>query len=209
MSAEVRKGILGIVGFAYQPLTIAGCVLLAAVSGCLLLRQLRLAREIRHLAAHLGAASVAANRSPLAQLRAAAKAVEERWGALNERHDQRHSTTGLPTRERLLARMAEDGLGTLGVIAFVDFDRLCAFDPDLADRALMLFAARIVRMIGSERIFAHVDRSHFAIWFGSDVPDAEAEAQLVAISYALSNVLSDEGFEIVPEARVHHAAFSA
>lgn len=42
-----------------------------------------------------------------------------------------HPVSGLPMREALLARMTADRAGTLGAIAFADFDRLTAFDPAL------------------------------------------------------------------------------
>lgn len=132
--------------------------------------------------------------------------VEARTLSLETRLPQRHGATGLPTREPLLARMAEDAGGTLSVIAFVDFDRLCAFDPDLADRGLKILAERIARMVGAERLFAHVDRSHFAIWFGPELTAIEAEQQLAAIGYALNEPL-DRAFGLVAPPRVHHAPF--
>lgn len=135
-------------------------------------------------------------------------ALEDRLRGSDDRHEQRHALTGLPTREPLLARMAADGAGTLGLIALTDFDRLSAFDPALADRALKQFATRITRMIGAERMVAHVDRSHFALWLGPQVTSTEAEQQLVAISYALGDAMHDGGRELLPEVRVHHASWA-
>lgn len=142
-------------------------------------------------------------------LRHAADAIEDRLRSTEDRIEQRHALTGLPTREPLLARMQVEGAGTLGLVALNDFDRLCAFDPALADCALKQFAARIVRMVGVERTVAHVDRSHFALWFGAGVTGEDAERQLIAIGYALGDVMHEGGRELVPEVRVHHAAWTA
>jgi len=134
--------------------------------------------------------------------------LEDRLRATDDRLGQRHALTGLPTREPLLARMEQDRVGTLGLIALGDFDRLCAFDPALADRALRQFAARITRMIGTGRLVAHVDRSHFALWLGPQVPAEEAERQLAAMRYALGDAMREGGRELLPEVRVHHAFWS-
>ncbi len=135
--------------------------------------------------------------------------IEDRLRSNDDRLDQRHALTGLPTREPLLARMEADGAGTLGLVALSDFDRLCAFDPALADRTLKQFAERITRMIGGDRMVAHVDRAHFALWFGPQTTAQEVGQQLVAIGYALGGTMHDEGRELLPEVRVHHASWSA
>jgi EAL domain-containing protein (putative c-di-GMP-specific phosphodiesterase class I) len=142
-------------------------------------------------------------------LASATDCIEDRLRSNDDRLDQRHALTRLPTREPLLARMEADGAGTLGLVALSDFDRLCAFDPALADRTLKQFAERITRMIGGDRMVAHVDRAHFALWFGPQTTAQEVGQQLVAISYALSGTMHDEGRELLPEVRVHHASWSA
>lgn len=118
------------------------------------------------------------------------------------RAQQRHAVSGLPTREPLLAAMAGDGAGTLGAIAFADYDRLSAFDPALANRVLLALVARVLRMVPDDRMVAHVDRAHLAIWFGGDVAPADATAGLRAIGYALGDVVVDGAREIVPEVAV-------
>ncbi|WP_306095740.1 bifunctional diguanylate cyclase/phosphodiesterase [Sphingomonas sp. DG1-23] len=167
-------------------------------------------RRASAAAARLAAlARIEAGLSPWQTLRRAIDLLEDRIRSTEERHEQRHALTGLPTREPLLARMESEGAGTLGLIALDDFDRLCAFDPGLADRALKRFAGRIARMVGDARMVAHVDRSHFALWFDAGVSSEGAERQLIAISYALGDVMHEDGRELVPEVRVHHAAWSA
>ncbi len=138
----------------------------------------------------------------LAVLEARAKTVDRRW-------EHSHRLTGLATREPLLAQIEADASGTLGVIAFVDFDRVCAFDPAMGDRMLRELAGRVRRMVGRHRLLAHVDRSLFAIWFGAHVGEAEAESELSAISYALGSPISDSGREFVPETRFQCGAYSA
>lgn len=125
----------------------------------------------------------------------------------DDRRGQTHGTTGLPTREPLIERMVQDRAGTLGVIVFADYDRLCAFDPQLGERAVRQFASRILRMVGEHHLLAQVDRCHFALWFGPEIAPHLAETQLDAIAYALGSPLSDEEGGLIPETRVRHAAY--
>ncbi len=125
--------------------------------------------------------------------------LEHAIAAGAERAQQRHPVTGLPTREPLLVRMAEDGDGVLGGVAFADYDRLSAFDPGLANRVLLALVARILRMVPDERLVSHVDRGHLAIWFGPDTAADAATAAMRAIGYALGDVVVDGAREIVPE----------
>jgi EAL domain-containing protein (putative c-di-GMP-specific phosphodiesterase class I)/GGDEF domain-containing protein len=187
------------------PALALGALTLASFGAALLMR--RRAADIAARLAEL--AKIEAQASPWQTLTQAVDRLEDLVRDTEERREQRHALTGLPTREPLLARMESEGAGTLGLIALEDFDRLCAFDPALADRALKLFAERITRMVGDARMVAHVDRSHFALWLGAGVSTEEAERQLVAISYALGDVMHEGGRELVPEVRVHQAAWSA
>ncbi|AQR75796.1 bifunctional diguanylate cyclase/phosphodiesterase [Sphingomonas sp. LM7] len=190
---------------AGYPVVAVGTLAAASLGTLLLMR-----RRFAGLAAQLaGLAKVEPRASSWETLQHAIDRIEDRVRSTDDRVEQRHALTGLPTREPLLACMQRDGEGTLGLVALSDFDRLCAFDPGLADRALKQFAARIMRMVGEERMVAHVDRSHFALWFGPGLEADEVERQLVAISYALSDVMNEDGRELVPEVRVHHATWSA
>jgi EAL domain-containing protein (putative c-di-GMP-specific phosphodiesterase class I)/GGDEF domain-containing protein len=133
--------------------------------------------------------------------------LEEKSQSQDQRWGHTHGITGLATREPLLAEVESDGEGTLGVVAFADFDRVCAFDPAMGDRILRELAARMRRMVGSRRLLAHVDRAHFAIWFGPDVPEADAQGELSAISYALGTTIRDGERDLVPETRFHHGVY--
>ncbi|HEX8485494.1 EAL domain-containing protein [Sphingomonas sp.] len=141
----------------------------------------------------------AAAGSVLARLSEGIDRIEEATAACAERAQQRHPVSGLPTREPLLARMADDGEGMLGGVAFADYDRLSAFDPTLANRVLLALVARITRMVSADRLVAHVDRGHLAIWFGPETPADAATAAMCAIGYALGDVFTDDTREIVPE----------
>jgi Amt family ammonium transporter len=123
-----------------------------------------------------------------------------------ERAQQRHPVSGLPTREPLLARMAADGAGVLGAVSFTDYDRLSAFDVALANRVLMALVARVTRMVPDDRLVAHVDRGHLAIWFDGE---SDAGAAMRAIGYALGDVVVDAAREIVPEVVVREARHAA
>jgi EAL domain-containing protein (putative c-di-GMP-specific phosphodiesterase class I)/GGDEF domain-containing protein len=120
---------------------------------------------------------------------------------------QRHPISGLPTREPLFARIESDiavGVerGLLGVVGFVDFERLVAFDPGLADRAFATVIERALRMLGTLPMVAQVDRSRLAIWFGAGCDIDQAEVQLDALGYALGDAIGDGDRELLPEIRV-------
>ncbi|HVF93659.1 MAG TPA: EAL domain-containing protein [Sphingomonas sp.] len=165
-----------------------------------------LLRHVHRLERALG---VAVAGSIEARLGRAIDAVEQRLGDTVNRVDQRHSLTGLPTREPLIARMAQDGNGLLGVIGIADFDRLCAFDPALGERVLLSVIDRFARMLPAERLVAHVDRSVLAIWFGPDIEPAAAQAELDVIGYALGDAIVEDGRKILPEIRVRQAVYTA
>ena len=127
---------------------------------------------------------------------------------------QRHQTTGLATREPLLAAMHADLAsgavgGTLGIIEFVDFDRLNGFDCDLADRTLTTISDRVTRMTGPRRPVGQVDRARIAIWFGAGSDGDATRAELDAIRYALADSIDHEGRTIIPELRTGSAAHTS
>jgi|GEM_PF-819738 len=115
------------------------------------------------------------------------------------RLQQIHAVTGLPTREPLISRMLADRGGSLALITSKDYDRLCAFDPPMADRLLMGIVDRLAAMLPPARLLAQIDRSHLAIWFGPDVERAAAEAEIAALVYALGDRWTDGTREILPE----------
>jgi EAL domain-containing protein (putative c-di-GMP-specific phosphodiesterase class I)/GGDEF domain-containing protein len=144
----------------------------------------------------------------------ATEQLDRQIAALGHRLSHRHQLTGLPTREPLLVTIRRDaeaasGGALLGLVEFVDIDRMSAFDATLSERALVALAERITRMVGGARMVAHVDRARFAVWFGSATPPIAARAELEAIGYALSDSLSIDGRELVPEVRIGAAAFPA
>lgn len=131
-------------------------------------------------------------------------------GAVEQRVAQRHATTGLATREPLLAAIGDDiaaggAGGLLGIIEFADFDRLNAFDCALADHALAMLADRITRMVGPRRPVGQVDRARIAIWLGADLADDAARAELAAIGYALASAMEVDGQSLIPELRIASA----
>jgi Amt family ammonium transporter len=134
-----------------------------------------------------------------ARLEAAIGAIEQARTEGGRRALNRHAATGMPTREPLLERMAQDHDGILGVIRFVDFDRLCAFDPSLGDHLLQNVAERLRRMLPDQRMIAHVDRAHLAIWFGPDATEALARSEMEAIEYALGEALQIGAHTVLPK----------
>jgi EAL domain-containing protein (putative c-di-GMP-specific phosphodiesterase class I)/GGDEF domain-containing protein len=138
--------------------------------------------------------------APFARIEHAMALLERANVGTEQRSALRHRATGIPTREPLLQQMRHDAHGVLGIIRFLDFDRLCAFDPSLGDRLLQTVAERLVAMLPAHRLLAHVDRSHLAIWFGPDTNEAMALSEMEAIEYALGEALHIGERTILPKA---------
>ncbi|MFN7027740.1 MAG: putative bifunctional diguanylate cyclase/phosphodiesterase [Sphingopyxis sp.] len=135
-----------------------------------------------------------------------AKGLEQALATIERRLIERHGVSGLPTREPLLEQMEQDGSGVLGTFALEDFERLAGFDPDLAERVLLEIVGRIVRMIPAERLIAHVDQGHFAIWYGKDIDPLLARSEIDAIAYALGGRVKIDQREILPSIATRCAA---
>jgi Amt family ammonium transporter len=145
---------------------------------------------------------------PCARLTAAIDALERGGADSAKRSNRRHAATGMPTREPLLEQMRRDGRGVLGIIRFLDFDRLCAFDPSLGDRLLRAVAERVRAMLPAHRLLAHVDRAHLAIWFGPDSTEGSALNEMEAIEYALGEAVQIGERTILPNATSQVTAVS-
>lgn len=135
-----------------------------------------------------------------------ANGLEQALATIERRLIERHGVSGLPTREPLLEQMEQDGSGVLGTFALDDFERLAGFDPDLAERVLLEIVGRIVRMIPAERLIAHVDQAHFAIWYGKDIDPLLARSEIDAIAYALGGRVQIGPREILPSIATRCAA---
>jgi len=127
-----------------------------------------------------------------------AESVELALATMKRRLSERHSISGLPTREPLLELMTNERAGMIGAIEIADFDRLAGFNPDLAEYVLTATARRIVRMLPPGRFVAHVDRAQFAIWYSQDMADDAARGEIDALVYALGSVITAGTQEIVP-----------
>lgn len=105
-----------------------------------------------------------------------------------------HSESGLPTRETLASKMADDindGLvqGVLGVIRFSDYRRLLDFDETSASEFLTKMVDRLIGATASHRLLSHVDHGTIAIWFAGTDEIENKQSELAALSYALKNEL--------------------
>jgi EAL domain-containing protein (putative c-di-GMP-specific phosphodiesterase class I)/GGDEF domain-containing protein len=119
-----------------------------------------------------------------------------------------HPVTGLATREPFLITLGRmlrgsDAPAILGAIRFIDYDKLAAFDPAAADRALAAFAARLKASVSKDRVLAQVDRDTFAIW----LPDAREVSELQALAYVLSQDLTEGDMKLSPQIAVGGAKF--
>lgn len=137
--------------------------------------------------------------APYARIEHAIALLERASSGIGQRSTNRHPATGIPTREPLLRQMRQDAHGVLGIIRFLDFDRLCAFDPSLGDGLLQAVAQRLGAMLPPHHLLAHVDRSHLAIWFGPDTSETMALNEMEAIEYALGDALQIGERTIVPK----------
>jgi len=135
-----------------------------------------------------------------------AEGLEEALATIERRLIQRHGISGLPTREPLLEQMERDGAGLLGTFALDDFERLAGFAPELAERVLLEIVGRIVRMVPPDRLVAHVDQGHFAIWYGKDIDPSHARSEIDAIAYALGDRIRTDEREILPSIATRCAA---
>ena len=180
------------------------------VTGLLLLLGLalgwiaRLRRTIRTAARRVAEYAEPA-RAPSSILIAGVTQVEQRMQTLRHRMVAVHPVSGLPVREGLVERIASDGHGRLGIVAFTDFDRLSAFDPMLADRVFAACSARLRTMMPPDRFLAQIDRGHIGAWFGPDCPDVDAWAELDAVAYALGELIVDGDTQIIPQVAVRLA----
>ena len=143
---------------------------------------------------------------PLDRLGRVLDGVADLLGAFEHRTARRHPISGLPTREPLFGAIEQDLLdcrrGVLGLISLVDFERLTAFDPLLAEQMLVATVDRARRMLGDGRMIAQVDRFRLAVWYGPDTDVAAARAQLDALGYALGAPIRTGAQEWLPDVRI-------
>jgi Amt family ammonium transporter len=186
------------------PMIAIGCVAILVVID-LQARRIwshRLARQLEDVAGAEDTGSLAE------RLTRSITRISDTLKAVEHRAAHRHAVTGLPTREPLIGRMSTDGQGVLGVVGIMDFDRLCAFDPALGERVLLVIVDRLTRMLPAQRLIAHVDRASIAIWFGPGVAEDTARTELDVLGYALGDVVVDADREILPEIRVRLAVLA-
>lgn len=120
---------------------------------------------------------------------------------LDHRNAHRHGVTRLPTREPLIDAIARCPQGgVLGIVELCDFDRLSAFDIAMADEVLKDVATRLLRMVGTDRFLAHVDRARFAIWYSGSSPDM-ARKEFDAVCYALRDRIVLTEIDMLPQIR--------
>ena len=154
--------------------------------------------------AHLRAAVRSVLEAPARKLpgRGLALELQRQWAGLKHRTMQANASTGLPTREPLLERMARDldagdRTWTLGLLEFAEFDQLLAFDDEGARNALALLGARIAQASGERRFVGHVDRATFAVWFKA----GDAREALGAIAYVAGQQLPLSAGVLTPTLR--------
>jgi EAL domain-containing protein (putative c-di-GMP-specific phosphodiesterase class I)/GGDEF domain-containing protein len=140
---------------------------------------LRRQSQAERLAAAIAGVS---SRAPLMN---ALALIQARFDELSARLSQTHPVTGLRTREHLLHEMQDDmgrpeARRLLGVIRFVDFDRLAAFDLAGANAVLKQMADQVERLAKASHIICQVNRDCFALWLREDDP-ADAAAEFSAI----------------------------
>ena len=167
-------------------------------------RAIVLDRQLLALRCDVGADPSA---EPFQAIRAQVRQLLCSGDALAQRLSGRHAISGLPTRETLIAALGS-AEGVLAMIEIVDFDRLCAIDPERAEAVVEDVAQRIAKMVGTQRLVAHVDRARFAIWF-ANVSQDTAQAEFAAISYALQGRRSSNEGDMQPAVRTGQLYFDS
>lgn len=127
------------------------------------------------------------------------------------RQSQTHPVTGLPTRERLSEVISADvaagvPVGLMGVIRFVDYDRLAGFDTSTANLALKRFTERLTNAIRPGRTIAQVDRDCVGVWFRDGDLDSFMP-ELQAIAYVASQELDLDEAVLTPGTEIGMAAY--
>lgn len=151
----------------------------------------------------------AADESPARTVDAEFSKIEHQLESLRHRMLDAHPVSGLPVREALVQQIGRERQGYLGVIALKDVDRLCAFDPALADRVVAACSQRLRSMLPATRFLAQIGRGHIGVWFGKGMSDAEAWAELDAVAYALGAEVADGETQIIPQISFRLSAFDA
>lgn len=196
-----------------------GPVVIAALAGAALallalaqmLRPVKLTAEaLRNCAAHDDTDDVEARADDAARMMADAQFLVGKLNTLRHRLGNRHGVSRLPTREPFFAEVAEDMAASvepvvMGVIRFVDYDRLAAFDQGAADRALAAFALRLESAVARSRPLAQVDRDCFAVWFRGVASPDTAAGELQAMSYVLQQEL--DGVKLTPHVGLGAAVY--
>jgi predicted signal transduction protein with EAL and GGDEF domain len=145
------------------------------------------------------------------RLLTAAAAAAETLAQLKDTHAAPVERTGLPARHAFIAAVDREKPEAttsvlMGVLRFADYDRLAAFEPSEADRALCAFAARLKSAADQRHLLAQIDRDTFAFWFGAVNVD-EGIAQLHALSYVLSQELTQDDWTLRPRLELGGAIY--
>jgi EAL domain-containing protein (putative c-di-GMP-specific phosphodiesterase class I)/GGDEF domain-containing protein len=170
--------------------------LMSAPGVVLILVMLRRQSQAERLVATIAGVS---GKAPLLKTLAV---IQARFEDLSDRLSQTHPVTGLRTRERLLQEMHDDTCRPetrrlLGVIRFVDFDRLAAFDLSSANDALKQMADRLERLARTSHVICQVDRDCFALWLRED-DAAEAAEEFSAIVQVARQEFTHAGSILAP-----------
>jgi len=192
--------------------TLASLVLLAMLMG--LLAAIGTAARRLEICADLASAKRPSADHPdeIVRMMGDMRAVAERLESVRHRLANRHSVTGVSTREPFFSAISKDlasgaSAGMLGVVRFAQFDRLAAVDKPGAEKALQAFAARLSATLGGLRPMAQVDRDCFAVWFrDADGPKGAASA-LKALSTSLGAPLGEGADAIAPDVRMGAAIY--
>ncbi len=125
----------------------------------------------------------------------------------NENEQNSGALHGPRSLASILSKELASGRGPslLGVIRIANYDRMAAFDVAMADRFIAAFHLRLETALGKTRHLAWVERNCFAIWFGHHATVAGAQAELKALSYALTQSIIDDRFTIEPELEIGSA----
>jgi EAL domain-containing protein (putative c-di-GMP-specific phosphodiesterase class I)/GGDEF domain-containing protein len=134
-----------------------------------------------------------------------------RLDLMDRREPRIHPITDLPTRAVLIEEITADIAAgrearMIGVVRFVDFDRLAAFDQDAANAALSQLSRRLATATRPTHILAQIDRDCFGVWF-RDVGPPVASAEFRSIVYVAGQDIVDGDSTLTPMIEAGAASF--
>jgi len=207
-------GLIALAGVAH-PATIGWVA--AALALATLFELLRpigvLADRLEGFASRYGAGKAARRAGDeVARMLADVDHLSVEFEALRDRAGASHPLSGLPRRDAFLERLDLENRdpgrqGALGVIRFVDYDRLAAFDQAAADAALVAFAVILKGAVREGLALGQPARDSFGLWFDDIESPGAVAGELLALARILGKDMAVGETTLIPEVAIGASVF--